>query len=273
LRYNHGATEVPNGIEPALQRGDYIHPLYGPDGEVLTDDYPADHAHHRAVNWSWATIRWKGEDRDLFAVRGIWARPVGMPEFREGPAFGEITARSRWMWDDETPVVDEHATIRAYRPAEGSQSIDIEVTLTALVEDLEFAGRLEAGYSGFNLRMAPGEGQEIVFHCDDADVEPRRAWADYWAVFPGGKGRTGVAILQHETIPMYPQPWRKYDHLNFYQPLYPGGELIPLPKGETITLRYRLWVHRGGADTARLNDAWDAYNWSPEVATRTPAGK
>ena len=270
LCYHHGATEPPEGIDPAYRRGDYIHPLYGPEGEVLTDDYPKDHPHHRAVNWSWATLQWKGETRDLFAVRGIWARPVGTPGFRGGPVFGELTAQSRWMWDDAIPVVAEHVAIRAYREVDASRFIDLEIRLEALVDGLEFAGRLEAGYSGFNVRMAPGEGQQIVFHIDGPEAAPRRAWADYSAVFPGGGERAGVTILQAEGNPMYPQGWRKYDSLNFFQPLYPGAALIPMPKGETITLRYRLWIHPGGADEQRMADAWTAYNRPPEITVEPP---
>ena len=270
LCYHHGATRAPEGIDPAHGRGDYIHPLYGPEGEVLTDDYPEDHPHHRAVNWSWATLQWKGETRDLFAVRGIWARPAGRPDFRSGPMFAELTAQSRWMWDDAIPVVAEHVSIRAYREEGGSRCIDIEIRIEALVDGLEFAGRLEAGYSGFNVRMAPGEGQEIVFHTDGPDAEPRRAWADYSAVFPGGGARAGVSIVQAESNPMYPQDWRKYDSLNFFQPLYPGGELIAMPKGEAVTLRYRLWIHPGRADEQRMADAWAAYNRPHETTAEHP---
>jgi hypothetical protein len=30
-------------------RANYIHPLYGLDGEILTEDFPADHLHHRGL--------------------------------------------------------------------------------------------------------------------------------------------------------------------------------------------------------------------------------
>ena len=38
---------VPAGTAPELARGDYVSALYGLDGELLTDDYPKDHPHHR----------------------------------------------------------------------------------------------------------------------------------------------------------------------------------------------------------------------------------
>ena len=39
-----------------------------------------------------------------------------------------------------------------------------------------------------------------------------------------------------------------------------------MPKGETIRLRYRLWVHAGGApDEETLRSLWAAYN-QPSVS-------
>lgn len=260
LRYSHTATAVPEGIGPELARGDYVSALYGLDGELLTDDYPKDHPHHRAVNWSWATVRWNGEDRDLFAVRGILARPVGKPQVASSDESVAITAVSEWKWDDKTPVVAESVTIRVFPQEASGRAVNFDISLTALVDGLAFCGRLEAGYSGFNIRMAPAPGKEIVFHTDTENSQPKRAWADYSAAFSGGKGRSGLAILQYADNPGYPQEWREYPQLHFFQPIYPGGAPIPLSKNAPARLRYRLWIHRGGADEPALTKQWDAYN-------------
>jgi len=54
LRYNYGTIPVPEGVggRYAVARSDYIHPLYGPDGEELTKDYAKDHPHHRGIYWA-----------------------------------------------------------------------------------------------------------------------------------------------------------------------------------------------------------------------------
>ncbi len=264
LRYHHGATAVPGGLGPEFARGDYVSALYGLDGQLLTEDYPKDHPHHRAVNWAWATIRWHGEDRDLFAVRGIWARPVGKPRVTTEESAASITAENVWKWDDKTPVVSEAVSIRVFSRNGLGRIIDFEITLTALVEGLEFCGRLDAGYSGFNIRMAPAKGQEIIFHTDPPEARPQRAWADYSAMFSGGNARAGLAILQHAGNPLYPQEWRKYPDLNFFQPLYPGGKLVPMPRDKPILLRYRLWIHNGAAEDAAAARQWDQYNQAPK---------
>jgi hypothetical protein len=50
LRYNHATVPVPPGIPASYARGDYVHPLFGPEGQALTDDYSPDHPHHRGVS-------------------------------------------------------------------------------------------------------------------------------------------------------------------------------------------------------------------------------
>ena len=35
------------------KRSNYIHPLYSLDGQILTEDFPADHLHHRGIFWAW----------------------------------------------------------------------------------------------------------------------------------------------------------------------------------------------------------------------------
>ena len=179
------------------------------------------------MNWSWATIQWKGEERDLFAVRGILARPVGKPRVSVTDGAVLIEADSQWKWDDTTPVVSESVSIRIQPQSAQGRGIDFDIRLKSLVDGLTFCGRLEAGYSGFTVRMAPAKGQDIVFHTAAPDTKPSRAWADYTAEFNGGKGRSGLAILQCAENPLHPQEWRKYPELNFFQPIYPGGKLLP----------------------------------------------
>jgi hypothetical protein len=46
----------PKNIDGKYERCNYIHPLWGLDGNVLTEDFPADHFHHRGVFWAWHQI-------------------------------------------------------------------------------------------------------------------------------------------------------------------------------------------------------------------------
>ena len=43
----------PRSLEGKYERCNYVHPLYGLDGQVLTEDFPKDHPHHRGIFWAW----------------------------------------------------------------------------------------------------------------------------------------------------------------------------------------------------------------------------
>ena len=47
----------PKAKDGKLARANYVHPLLDLDGEPLTEDFPADHPHHRGVFWAWHQVR------------------------------------------------------------------------------------------------------------------------------------------------------------------------------------------------------------------------
>ena len=57
LQYNYAKVEPGDLLDKvsdsnrkyAVARNDYIHPLYGPQGEILTRDWPLEHPHHRGI--------------------------------------------------------------------------------------------------------------------------------------------------------------------------------------------------------------------------------
>jgi len=70
LVFNHGEVTSPNAPN-ARSHSNYFHPIYGLDGEVLTDDFPKDHVYHRGLYWAWSHIRIAGQEHDFWSLRGI----------------------------------------------------------------------------------------------------------------------------------------------------------------------------------------------------------
>ena len=280
LRYNHGSVPVPEGTHAhfakgeSYERGDYISPLHGPHGEVLTDDYPKDHPHHRGVWWSWPVTRWKDQVFDIWAVVGVHARPVAMRRAEAGPVLALLQPESVWKWRDKDPVVREDVVIRAFRQAGRCRAVDVEVYLAAPVDGVAIGGRPKAGYGGFALRAAPSKERKITPHTDPPGAKPRRAWLDYSGVFAGAKGTSGVTIFEHVTNPDYPNPLHQYPGCNCVMPAYPAAREVPLVPDKRggkvvvrtpLVLKHRLWIHPGGADGKQLADVWSAYNRPPKI--------
>ena len=59
---------VERGAPADRNRCCYVHPLYAPNGVMLTDDFPVDHYHHRGVFWVWPIVNVDGERRDLWLM-------------------------------------------------------------------------------------------------------------------------------------------------------------------------------------------------------------
>jgi len=265
LNYRWQPVAAPTGVDPKYARGDYIHPLYGPSGEVLTDDFPKDHPHHRGVWWSWPVTRWKNEVRDIWAVVGVWSRPKSLMNNTDGPVFGEYRAVNLWKWGDRHSIVGEVVSIQAFQQAGPGRFVDVELELIGHEDGVAIGGRPHGGYGGFAFRAAPTKEQKIVRHVDPPDVKPRRSWLDYSGLFPGGKQVAGVAIFEHPTNPKYPNVLLEYPGINCVMPAFPGEAEVPIPKGKTLTLKHRLWIHPGRADEKALADVWSAYANPPKA--------
>jgi hypothetical protein len=269
LRYNHGTVPVPPGIPTNFARGDYIMPLYGLDGEILAADYPKDHPHHRGLGWSWPVTRWGKEVRDIWAVSGVWARPVAVREMEAGPVFALLRSESVWKWGDTTPVVREEVAIRAFRQANGHRLVDIEIRLWALADDVAIGGRPHGGYGGFGLRAQPATQRTITRFVDPETANFRRSWLDYSGLFEGAKAPSGLAIFEHPANLFYPNTLLEYPDLNYVMPAFPGEREVLLSRQQPLVLRHRVWIHRGMAKTDALHAVCRAYHQPVETTLRT----
>ena len=260
LRYNHGIVPVPQGLPANYARADYIHPIYGPSGEQLSDDYPKDHPHHRGVGWSWPVTRWNSEVRDIWACVGVWSRPVAIRRAIAGPVLAILDSEHAWKWGDTDAIVRERVIIRAFRSCEVGRLVDVEVRLTALVDGVAIGGRPHAGYGGFGLRGAPAKDRKITAGTSPAGSSTLWAWLDYSGVFAGGQGPAGIAIFEHWSNPYYPNKLHQYPGCNYVMPAFPGEREVPLAKGKPLSLVHRLWVHPRYAEEKTLAEVCSGYN-------------
>lgn len=247
----------------AVPRSDYIHPLYGLKGEMLTRDWPeGGHPHHRAIFWAWPEVEYGEERGDIYALQRIFARPTGKLELTGGPVFAQIQAENLWMWEDSIPIVRENAAIRVYRSTETTRVVDLDVQFVALEEQITLATRKTDSYGGLNLRMQTPADQEISYFTDKSGSEPLRAWSDFSGIFQGNNSASGLMVLQHQTNPEYPGQWVEYPDLAWVQPTFPSpGTRYPLQIGEPLVLHYRLIIHAGAKPDKHISEInWDVYH-------------
>ncbi|MDR1980505.1 MAG: PmoA family protein [Tannerellaceae bacterium] len=247
----------------AVPRSDYIHPLYGLNGEILTCDWPdGGHPHHRGIFWAWPEVDYQSERGDIYALQRVFARPTGHVNYTNGSSFARIEAENLWLWENRKPIVREQVTITAYRSTGESRVIDLTIAMEAIGDEVKVATRFTNSYGGLNVRMETPQKQTISYHTDSVGLLPRRAWADFSGLFEGNQSESGLTILQHQSNPEYPGQWVEYPDLSWVQPTFPTPETrYPISHGKPLVLRYRFIVHQGGQPDAGISaKRWDTYH-------------
>ncbi|MGB7158380.1 MAG: DUF6807 family protein [Tepidisphaeraceae bacterium] len=260
LVYNHG--DISSAKAPkARPRGAYVHPVYGMDGEVLTDDFPADHVNHRGLYWAWPHVAIGEQEADSWGLRGIQTR-FGRWTAKETRADrATLGVENGWFVGDKQ-VVRETVRFEVHPAAGDARAIDVTLTLTPVDQPLTLRGAEGKGYGGLALRFAPRKKTVITVPTGRAAedlVMARLPWADFVGDVSGKPDAlSGAAVFVHPEHRDLPPQWmtRAYGMLAAG---WPGVKSQTIAAGETVTLKYRLWIHRGNPESAEIQKAYDAY--------------
>ena len=257
--YNYGIVSK-TGVPADRARSSYLHPLYGLDGEVLTDDFPADHFHHRGLFWAWPHVRIGDEEFDLWMLKGIRHQFGRWITRAARPNAAVLGVQNGWFIGNKM-VVDEQLWLCVHPATSEGRAIDVELKWAPLEKTLTLQGAEGKSYGGLTLRFAPRKDTVITTPLgsgkDDLSIT-RLPWADLSARFSSAKQPSGAAIFVHPTHPDFPPEWltRHYGVLCLGWPGVNGKSFAP---GEAIQCRYRVWVHRGAPDTAKLQRIYEDY--------------
>lgn len=240
--YNHG-TMLAKGAAEDRARCCYLHPVYAPNGVVVTDDFPADHPHHRGINWTWPVVIVDGKTYDLWTIKGIHARHEKWLKREVSPAHAVLAMREGWYVDsDQRKVVEGDVEVTVY-PSDGTtRQMDFVVKLRPVGgAHVSLGGATDhnKGYGGFEIRFAPRTGTVIntatLADTPDTDMAPN-AWAELTANFAGGRVTTRMTIDPGN--PMFPNGWC-LRHYGFLGANYPG--VTPVAMADPLTMKYRMF--------------------------------
>ncbi len=238
--YHHGVVRKAGAPEDRA-RCCYLHPVYAPDGTVLTDDFPQDHYHHRGIFWAWPVVVVGQERYDLWTIRGVRQRFVRWLAREAGEQEARLAVENAWL-AGERPVVRETVEIVTRPEAGGRRRIEVRLAVEASGAPVELRGEPaeDKGYGGFSVRFAPREKTVIS---TDSGIEQqdsnmaRHAWAQLEALFAGR--RAGLRIDIDPANPDFPNGWC-LRHYGFLGVNYPGLKAHRLEPGRPMVLKYRL---------------------------------
>ncbi|MHC4645504.1 MAG: DUF6807 domain-containing protein [Planctomycetota bacterium] len=279
LQYNHIPVAPPEGANPLHRRSGFIHPLWSPRGEVLTDIHPPDHVHHVGIWMPWTRTRFEGREIDFWNL-GAGQGTVRFKEFvsqTSGPVYGGFQARQEHVDltapDGEKVVLNETWDVRVYNvggPEKGYWLWDFVSTQRCATSSPLHQRKYHYGGLGFRASRKWKGGNCDYLSCKGKtrqDCDGTRArWCDMYGVI--AEQWTGVTVFSQPRNFGHPEPMRTWSGGNDYIffGLAPSrlGDWIMEP-GKDYVFRYRFYVHEGKPVVADIERLWNDYADPPKV--------
>lgn len=245
----------PKSLNEKYERCNYIHPLWAPDGTVLTEDFPADHLHHRGIFWAWHQIFADGINLgDGWELKNF-SQKVDHYKIRKTKS-GSLKLITTVEWKSpvyisgEKPFLLEKTEIVIHPAERNYRRIDFEINLLALVKGLEIGGSDdEKGYSGFSVRMRLPD--DVAFTGPEGVVKPEnkavqsRGFVNVLGSVLKNNGKGGIVILDNSQNPGYPQLWILRARNSMQNAAFPGRSRILLNMKKPLILKYSIIVYEG----------------------------
>jgi len=258
----------PKSRDGKYERAGYVHPLYSLRGNILTEDFPADHLHHHGIFWSWHQVIHNGKP----IADGWTSENISWEVVRSEPLEEEtsITLSNEVLWKsvlndhEETPIVREQSMIRVYLAEGNYRIIDFGIGLAAVTDSLKIGGSDDAkGYGGFSLRLKLPQDIRFLNSRDEFSAQelalPAGPWLDFSGSFDGvNLPESGVAVFSHPSNPGHPQSWIIRKEKSMQNPAFPGRMPVDLTR-EGLRFKYRILIHNEDLDLPEIEKLYREY--------------
>jgi hypothetical protein len=238
--------------DPATEPGrlNYVHPLYAPDGTVLTEDRPADHPHQRGLFWSWHQVRLG--DRivaDGWFMKGLTFVVKKTRFATDRTGAGKLVLDVDWIVSSGPELVyvaTETTTVRVQPLKKGARRIDVATVITPTVDGLSLGGSDDAkGYGGFSMRLIAPD--RLVFGSQGKGVVPQvgpvTAGSSMGFAWPSQPGLSQWAVGLSCKVDGKPiTQWILRKELSMQNCVWPGRAPVALVKGRPLKLETALVV-------------------------------
>ncbi|MEW6159602.1 MAG: PmoA family protein [Verrucomicrobiota bacterium] len=257
----------------------FWYPLHGPGGAVMVRHWPMkeapneehDHKHHRSLWFTHGEVNgqdfWSESDKAGKIVHEKFTK------IESGSKQGLVQSRNRWVAKDGTVVCTDERLLRVYNRPDRERLFDFEITLHASNGDLVFGDTKEGTMAirlAETMRFKGKVGQGHIVNSEgvrDAATWGKRAkWVDYYGPVDGKT--VGVAIFDHPKNPRHPTWWHVRDYglfaanpfgiHDFEKAPEKTGDL-KVPAGQSITFRYRFYLHEGDEQSANVAARYEEY--------------
>ena len=277
LTYHIAEVFPPEGFDEAYKRSGFIHPLYAPDGTVLTEIQPQDHLHHYGIWNPWTSTTFRGETVDFWNLRKMegTVKHAGILKTTSGSVFSEIkVVHDHIAWPEstrQTLAMKELQTIRVYNTQDGFYMVDFDILLQPkeeiTLEEFRYGGFVFRGTEAWHRETSDFITSEGLDR-DHADGQRAR-----WCMVEGVSvsGRAGILFLGHPENFNHPEPVRVWpsdgnrgrgDVFINFSPT--RNTQWPLEAGGNYRLRYRLVIFNGELPIEMAESIWQSWAKPPK---------
>ncbi len=281
LQYNFKTVYPPEGVDTVFKRSGFIHPLWSPDGHVLTQINPPDHRHHVGIWNPWTDVMFEGKMVDFWNL----VKKEGTVRFSkfisksEGPVYGGFKALQEHVVFEDTMMqhqkvaMDEVWDVRVYNIGPKMWLWDFTSILNCATPDPVILKEYRYGGFGFrathdwndqNSKVLTSEGKTRK----DADASRAR-----WCMIDGDVtgGHSGILFMDYPTNYNFPEPMRVWpEHMNgrgdvFFSFSPTRNMDWPLYPDKRYVLKYRMLVYDGTISAAEAENTWKSFGHPPKV--------
>jgi hypothetical protein len=258
-------------------------PIIGPTGKPVTRDYPfldhsgeaKDHIHQRSMWFThgnvngvnfWAEPQTAPPGSKLGTIRHLKFVEVSSGQ----PAT--IVTENAWLGPKNVKICEDRRTLHFDTDGD-ARWIDFDVTVKATEGPLTFGDDKEGVFgirTAHCMTVDAKRGGQIINSEGrrDNDAWGRTAsWVDYHGPIDGKT--VGIAVLNHPTSFRYPTYWHVRGYGLFAaNPFglheFTAGKIASgaytVPSGQSVTFRYRVFLHCGNEKEGRVAEAFSAYS-------------
>lgn len=251
----------------------YLYPIIGPTGQPVTRHYPmkqvpgesGDHPHQKSLWYTFGSVN----GIDFWAETPKSGKIIHrkFDKLKSTPGYGWIRETNDWVGPDGVKVCEDTRDLRIY----SSEVMDFSITVRATEGPLTFGDTKEGMFAvrvADSMTVDKGNGHiQLSSGETDAKAWGKRAdWCDYYGPVDGQT--VGIAILEHPTSFRHPTYWhvRTYGLMGanpFGIKEFSGDKTkdgaYTVPKGGSVTFKYRVIIHKGDTLQADIAGKYAAY--------------
>ena len=233
------------------------HHVVAPDGKsTLTKGPGGRFTHHRGIYIGWSKLKHDGKSHDTWHMK----KSVQLHKKFIANEANDKQSRSvslvHWVGDHGKVVVEETREVVVHHVDDAYLLLDFTSTLAATNGDVELRGDPE--HAGFQYRplneVAENKSAKYTFHEEGVTAKGSK---DLPWVANTHKIAGDTWTVQHMNHPSNPRgyvysAYRDYGRFgSFFQQ--------NISNGESLTLKYRIRITKGGADRAALAEAYSTF--------------